>query len=89
MLEDSPQAIDAARLEPEREVGVKRGSIDTIGVPALCASAMMHQSGIDVSATLLAHSTIAFALRKSVISWPSKIPPAVRIRRTFPSTTVT
>ena len=38
---------------------------------------MIRQSGIDVSATLFAQSTITFALRKSVISWPSKMPPAV------------
>ena len=46
-------------------------------MPFFWASAMKRQSGIEVSATLFAQSTMTFELRKSVISWPSKIPPAV------------
>ena len=59
------------------DVGVKRGSMETMVVPLRCACAMMRQSGSDVSATLFAQSTISFELRKSTDSCPSKMPPAV------------
>ena len=58
------------------QVAVKRGSTEISCVPlASLASHMIRQSGIEVSATLLAQKTIAFALRKSTDSCPVKKPP--------------
>ena len=49
-------------------VAVKRGSIAISVAPPAWASFITRQSGIEVSATLLAQSTIALAFRKSVDS---------------------
>ena len=57
------------------EVAVKRGSMLTTVAPCAWACLMMRQSGIEVSATLLPHSTMTLEFRKSVDSWPSKKPP--------------
>ena len=69
-----PGRIGSQASEPA-DVAVNRGSMLTTVAPLACASLMMRQSGIDVSATLLPQSTMTFELRKSVDSWPSKNPP--------------
>ena len=70
-----PGRIGSQASEPA-DVAVNRGSMAiTIVAPLAWASFMTRQSGIEVSATLLAQSTITLAFRKSVDSWPSKKPP--------------
>ena len=69
-----PGRIGSQASDPA-DVAVKRGSMLTTVAPLACASLMMRQSGIEVSATLLPQRTITLELRKSVDSWPSKKPP--------------
>ena len=68
MSAESAPGLIGSQTSERADVGVKRGSIETTVVPCFCASAMIRQSGIDVSATLFAQRTITFELRKSVIS---------------------
>ncbi len=50
---------------------------DEPGAVLVPASHITRQSGIEVSATLLAQKTIVSALMKSTDSWPVKKPPAL------------